>query len=127
MKRKLILLSILLITAGLFTAEAQQRRGNRPDPATLAKNQSEEWQEEFGLSNDQTKEAHDLLLETSKKRREQMMAARNSGERGAMRTIMEETQREMEEKLKALLTETQWMAYEKWKKENPPQQRRRGN
>ena len=126
MKRKSILLVILFFAVGLFTAEAQQRRGNRPDPATMAKNQSEQWQEAFGLSDDQTKNVHDLLLETSQKRREKMMAARDSGDRTAMRTALEETQKEMEEKLKAIFSETQWKAYEKWKKDNPPQQRRRG-
>ncbi len=126
MKRKLILLCLLLFV-GVMYAEAQRgQRGQRPDPKEQANNTADTWQEEFGLSDEQRTKVYDLLLETSEQRMEKMQELRASGDREGMRDAIMEIQEEMEEKLKKILTDTQWPLYEKWKKENPPRGRRGG-
>jgi len=125
--RRLTLMFGLLLTVGLMCAEAQ--RGQRPDPKEQANAMADTWQEEFGLSDEQRTKAYDWIIETGELRREKMQELRASGgmDREAMRDAFEEVQEEQEEKLKKILTDTQWTAYEKWKKENPPQRRgRRG-
>ena len=120
----------LFMLVGLMSAQAQRQgqRGQRPDPKEVAKNTAETWQEEFGLSDEQYTKVYDLLIETSEKRREKMQELRSSGsfDREAMREAWQELQEEQGEKLKEIFTDTQWQAFVKWRKENPPQRRGRG-
>lgn len=131
MRKSVIVLSMLLMV-GLMTAEAQRgggQRGERPDPKVQAKNTADKWQEEFGLSDEQHTKVYDLLIETGEKQREKMQELRSGGsvDREAMREAMTEMRASQEEELKKILSATQWTAYEKWKKDNPPAQRgRRG-
>ncbi len=120
----------MLMLVGLMTVQAQrgQGRGQRPDPKERAQATADKWQEEFGLSDEQHTKVYDLLIATSEKQREKMQELRSSGtvDREAMREAFQELMASQEEELKKIFTETQWTAYEKWRKENPPQRRGRG-
>lgn len=122
----------MLLMVGLMTAQAQrgggQGRGERPDPKKVAQDTADKWQEEFGLSDEQHTKVYNLLIETGEKQREKMQELRASGsvDREAMREAMTEMRDEQEKKLKEIFSDTQWTAYEKWKKDNPPAQRGRG-
>lgn len=122
----------MLLTVGLMTAEAQrgggEGRGQRADPKEVAQATADKWQEEFGLSDEQHTKVYDLLIETGEKQREKMQELRSSGsiDREAMREAAQELRASQDEELKKIFNDTQWTAYEKWKKENPPQRRGRG-
>jgi len=132
MKRSLLLMVGFMMLTSI--AMAQQGRGQRQSPEELAKARANLFQEEFGLSDEQRDKTEEVLLNTAKVSREKMLALRESasqsGNRESMReemqSIMKESQEMLENGLKEIFNEQQWLAYEKWKKENPPQQRRRG-
>lgn len=131
--RKTVMMLGMLLVIGLMTAEAQrgegQGRGQRPDPKVRAQTTADTWQEEFGLSDEQHTKVYDLLIKSGEKQREKMQELRSSGsvDREAMREAVTELMASQDEELKKIFSATQWTAYEKWKKENPPQQRgRRG-
>ena len=124
--RRLSIVLGLLLTLGLMTAEAQrQGRGQRPDPKERANATADTWQEEFGLSDEQRTKVYDWLIESGELRREKMQDLRASGglDRESIREALMELQEEREEELKKILNETQWAAYEQWKKDNPPARR----
>ena len=129
MKRLSIILGLLL-TVGLMSAEAQRRQGGgqRPDPKEMANKTADTWQEEFGLSDEQRTKVYDWIIESGELRREKMQELRASGsfDREALREEFQEFQKERDEELKKILTDTQWTAYEQWKKDNPPRRRRGG-
>ncbi|HEY9116962.1 MAG TPA: hypothetical protein VIN11_03995 [Roseivirga sp.] len=133
--RKVFLLFSMLFVIGLAAAHAQgggQRGGQRGqggarmEPEAMAKQRAQDWQEKFGLSDDQYKKTYDLLLENQKSSREKMRELMASGDREGMRTAMENNQKELDKKLKEVFSTEQWTKYETWKKENPPMQRRGG-
>lgn len=96
------------------------------DPEKVAKQRADMWQEEFGLSDEQHEKVQAVLVKNIEETQEKMQSLRGSGDRAAMQKGMEEVRESLEKELKTIFTETQWTAYEKWKKENPPMQRRRG-
>lgn len=121
----------MLLMVGLMTAEAQRQggqRGQRPDPKEVAQTTADKWQEEFGLSDEQHTKVYDLLIKSGEKQREKMQELRSGGtaDREAMREAFQELRASQEEELKKIFSATQWTAYEKWIKENPPQRRGRG-
>lgn len=120
----------MLLMVGLMTAEAQrgqgQGRGERPDPKVRAQTTADTWQEEFGLSDEQHTKVYDLLIETGEKQQEKMQELRASGSREGIREAITEIQTEQDKKLKDILNETQWVSYEKWKKENAEKRGGRG-
>ncbi len=126
MKTKNIIVTILFFI-GALTVQAQ--RGERPDPKVQAKTNADTWQKEFGLSDEQHTKVYDLLIASSEKRAKKMQELRSSGDREGMRAAFMKLQEETDKGLKAIFSETQWVKYEKWKKDNPPRQRgrRRGN
>lgn len=126
--RKYTYLLALLLFVGLANAYAQRGpggRGQRMDPEKEAKQRAEQWQEQFGLSDDQHKKVEAALLQNIEETQEKMQALRGGNDREAMRKGMEEVRANLEKELKTIFTESQWAAYEKWKEENPPMQRRR--
>jgi hypothetical protein len=128
MKRKHLIIGImLLMSVAYLQAQGGGQRGERPDPKVTAKKTSDTWQEEFGLSDDQHKKVYDILIKASEERTKTMTAMRSGGQpdRTEMQKAMTELLAKTDESLKKVFTETQWPLYEKWKKENPPQQRRR--
>ncbi|WP_422003566.1 hypothetical protein [Roseivirga pacifica] len=128
MKKYSYLLALLLFV-GLSSAYAQGGQGGRRqqmDPEKVAKQRADMWQEEFGLSDEQHEKVQAVLVKNIEDTQEKMQSLRGSGDRAAMQKGMEEVRESLEKELKTIFTETQWTAYEKWKKENPPMQRRRG-
>ncbi|WP_268121988.1 hypothetical protein [Roseivirga pacifica] len=128
MKKYSYLLALLLFV-GLSSAYAQRGQGGRRqqmDPEKVAKQRADMWQEEFGLSDEQHEKVQAVLVKNIEETQEKMQSLRGSGDRAAMQKGMEEVRESLEKELKTIFTETQWTAYEKWKKENPPMQRRRG-
>lgn len=135
MKRSLLLLSLLLVFGTAISyAQGGGQRGQRrqgmqqrmPEPEEMAKRRAQMFQEQFGLSDDQYKKTYDIFLKSAKEVNEkmkQLMADRN---REGIRKAMDENRENTDKKLKEVLTAEQWTLYEKWKKDNPPMQRRRG-
>lgn len=120
----------MLLMVGLMTAEAQrgqgQGGGERPDPKVRAQTTADTWQEKFGLSDEQHTKVYDLLIETGEKQQEKMQELRASGSREGIREAITEMQVEQDKKLKDIFNETQWVSYEKWKKENADKRGGRG-
>ena len=119
-----------MLLIGVVYAQAQRgggQRGETPDPKVQAKNQTDTWQEALGLSDDQHKKVYDLLIKSNEERTKKMAEMRASGGREGMQKAMTDSAAKLDSELKKVFTETQWPLYEKWKKDNPPQQRgRRG-
>lgn len=133
--RKVVLLFSMLFVIGLTAAQAQgggQRGGQRGqggtrmEPEAMAKQRAQNWQEKFGLSDEQYKKTYDALIANQKSSMAKMQELRASGEREGMRTAFEANQKDLDKKLKDIFTAEQWTKYETWKKENPPMQRRGG-
>lgn len=131
MKRKLFLFAILLTVVS--TVSFAQRGGGqgapqRQAPEAMAKERANQWQEKFGLSDEQHKKVYDVLLATGEKQSKKMQEMRSSGsfDREGLTKVMTELQTEQDKELKQIFTAEQWTAYEQWKKDNPPMQRRRG-
>lgn len=131
MKKTLLMVAIFF--AVVATAFAQRgagagQGGQRPDPKVQAKATVDAWQEKFGLSDEQHKKTYDVLIAAGEKRTEKMQAMRTGGapDRTAMQKVMTELQEDQDKELKKIFTETQWTAYETWKKENPPRAGRGG-
>ena len=120
----------MLLMVGLMTAEAQrgegQGRGQRVDPKVRAQQTADTWQEEFGLSDEQHTKVYDLLIESGEKQQKKMQELRASGSRDGIREALAEMQEEQDKKLKGIFNDTQWVSYEKWKKENADQRQGRG-
>jgi len=130
MKRKHFMIAMLLIV-GVLNAQAQRQggqQGERPDPKVQAKTTSATWQKEFKLSDDQHSKVYDILLKASQERKKKIQALRSAGQpnREEMQKAMKDFTTKLDASLKKVFTETQWPLYEKWKKDNPPQRRRRG-
>jgi hypothetical protein len=134
MRRSLLLLVGFVMLTSLALAQQGQRQGQRQSPEEMAKTRADLFQEEFGLSDEQRDKTEKILLTTAQDSREKMLALRESASQGSsreamreeMQSIMKENRETLEKGLKEIFNEQQWLAYEKWKKENPPQQRRRG-
>ncbi|WP_139135194.1 hypothetical protein [Roseivirga sp. 4D4] len=121
--RKTFLLMSMLLFIGM-AAQAQRgggQRGQRMSPEEAAKAQAENFQEQFGLSDDQYKKTYDVLLATGKARTEKLQEMRASGDRTGMRDVITKFQEESDKKLKAIFNEKQWASYEKWKEERAAQ------
>ncbi|OEK04522.1 hypothetical protein BFP71_13725 [Roseivirga misakiensis] len=97
------------------------QRGQRLDPEEAAKTQAENFQEQFGLSDEQYKKTYDVLLATNKERNEKLQEMRSSGSFEGMREAIAEFQEKADKQLKEIFNETQWTAYEKWKEERASQ------
>ena len=123
MKTKHFVFTILFFI-GALTVQAQ--RGERPDPKVQAKTSADTWQKEFSLSDEQRTKVYDLLIKSSEGRTKKMAELRASGDREGMREAFTKLQAETDKGLKAIFTDTQWVKYENWKKENPPRRRGRG-
>jgi len=104
----------------VFTAQAQEGKLSGAEEASKAK--AKTFQKEFGLSDKQYTKTYDVLLESSKTTTEKMSAMRDGGsfDRDEYMDTMTGLQEDRDKKLKAIFTDTQWVAYEKWKKDNPP-------
>ena len=76
-------------------------------------------------SSDCIKKLYNVLLQNQKESREQLTALRGNGDREAMQKTMTELRENLEKEMKSIFNEQQWAAYEQWKKDNPPMQRRR--
>ena len=134
MKRSILFFSLLFVI-GIGTTYAQRggqggQRGQgaqqRMDPEVQAKTRAQMFQEQLGLSDDQYKKTYDVFLVSAKEVNEKMKELMANRDREGMQKAMEENRSATDKKLKEILNEGQWVAYEKWKKENPPMQRRRG-
>jgi len=120
---------MLVVSAVYLQAQGGGQRGQRADPKEVAKKTTDTWQEEFGLSDDQHKKVYDILIKASEERNKTMAALRSGGQpdRTEIQKAFAELTAKTDESLKKVFTKTQWPMYEKWKKDNPPQQRgRRG-
>ena len=128
MKRKYLIVALTLLLGAVYVqAQGGGQGGQRPDPKVQAKNQTDTWQEALGLSDVQHKKVYDILIKASEERTKKMQELRASGSREDMQKAMTDSATKLDSELKKVFTETQWPMYEKWKIDNPPQQRgRRG-
>lgn len=124
MKAKHLVITILFFI-GTLTIQAQ--RGERPDPKAQAKTSADTWKKEFDLSDEQRTKVYDLLIKSGEDRTKKMQELRGSGDREAMMAAFKKSQDDTDKSLKTIFSETQWIKYEKWKKDNPsPVRRGRG-
>ena len=124
-----IILSVLMVLA-ISSVMAQggppQGRGQRQSPEEMAKSRADMFQEEFGLSDEQRNKVYDLILTSSKETREKIMEMREAGAgREELREVMTENAKANEAALKKIFNDDQWKAYQKWREENPMNERRR--
>lgn len=129
MRRSTLIALSLLLPLTVIMAQGGPPPGRidqRQSPEEMAKTRANMFQEEFGLSEEQREKTEKALLESAKNTRKEVMELRQSGaNRNEMMELMVQKRSEVEKTLKKIFTEEQWMAYEKWLKENPPQGRRR--
>lgn len=126
--KKISVFVLLMLFIGLSQSMAQGRANGqreRLSPEQMAQRTADNWQEQFGLSDDQHKKVYDVLLKNQEETREKLEALRANRDREGMQKMMEEQRSSVEEKVKKIFTEQQWAAFEQWKKDNPPMQRRR--
>ena len=95
-------------------------RGRGPDLDTHMTNLAERLE----LSEEQVVSLRPIFEEQFTRRSELFAQAQAGGERGQMRTAMQELQAKTDEKVKEVLTEEQWGEYEKFMEEQ--RGRRRG-
>lgn len=129
MRKTVILITMLCLAVISLQAQrggGQRGGGERQDPETMAKQRSETLQEKLGLSDEQHKMTYEAILENQNKMREKMRTLMADRNREGMRSATEESRKNLDEKLKEIFNETQWLAYEKWRKENAPVRRRGG-
>jgi len=123
MKKLGILLMIVFL--GTTISIAQSRDGQRNfDPAESAKRQTEELKELLDLKKDQEKKVYDLNLKAGKKMAELRKGMQSGGgDREAMREKFGAMRAESSKEMKKILTDDQFVKYEKYLKER---QSRRG-
>lgn len=101
--------------------------GGNFDPAAFVDRQMEELKEGLELSDDQEKQVREIItagFETMRKSREEMMDG--GGDREAMREKMQAMREEQNQKIKAVLTEEQYIKYEKIQQERRERMRQNG-
>ncbi|TNF43448.1 MAG: hypothetical protein EP310_04530 [Bacteroidetes bacterium] len=99
--------------------------GGNFDPAAFVDRQMEELKESLELSDDQEKQVSEIItagFETMRKAREEMQ----DGDREAMREKMQQMREEQTEKIKAVLTEEQFVKYEEIQAERRERMRQGG-
>ena len=128
MKRTLLIVAILFAVAATAFAQRGGQGAQRPDPKAQAKTMADNWQEKFGLSDEQHTKVYVLMIASNEKRTAKMTEMRSSGsmDREALTSALKTLQEDQEKELKKIFSAPQWTAYETWKKENPPMERRRG-
>ena len=129
MKKISLLFSLLFLFAlgKAYAQESNQERGQRQrvEPEQMAERTANLWQENFGLSDEQHKKIYELLLKNQKDTQAKMEELRANSDREGLRTLMAEQYELVEKGAKEIFTAQQWTAFEQWKKDNPPNQRRR--
>ena len=127
MKRLGILVLTIIFTSAVSLA---QDRGGRENfsPEESAKRQTEQIKEAVGLKADQEKKVYEINLESSKKMSElrSQMQGGGGGFEG-MREAFGKIREEQDKKMKEVLTEEQWVKYEKWQEERRQRRGQRGN
>ena len=101
--------------------------GGNFDPAAFVDRQMEELKEGLELSDDQEKQVREIItagFETMRKSREEMMDG--GCDREAMREKMQAMREEQNQKIKAVLTEEQYIKYEKIQQERRERMRQNG-
>lgn len=117
MKRIGLLLIIVLV--GTVISQAQPGTGQRNvDPEAFAKRQTAQLKEALVLSEGQENQVYELTLETRKKMRD-LREENRSGGGGfeGIREKMNQIRNEENEKMKEILTDEQWVKYEKYLEE----------
>jgi len=111
-----IVLMLLVLTASVSLAQDRRGRGNF-DPEEMAKRQTEQIKEAVGLDSNQEKKVYELKLETGKKMSELREEMQGAGGFEGMREAFGKIREEENKKMKEILTEKQWIEYEKWQEE----------
>lgn len=125
MKRIGVILMLLVFTASVSLAQDRRERGNF-DPEEMAKRQTEQIKEAVGLNADQEKKVYELKLATGKKMSELREEMQGSGGFEGMREAFGKIREEEDKKMKEILTEKQWIEYEKWQEERRQRRGSRG-
>ena len=113
MKKLGILLMFLVL--GTTVSLAQNRDGQRNfDPAESAKKQTEELKELLGLKKDQEKKVYDVNLKAGKQMAEMRKSMQAGGDRTGMREKFGEMREKSNKEMKKILTEDQYVKYEKY-------------
>lgn len=129
MRKTIILMTMLCLAVISLQAQrggGQRGGGERQDPESMAKQRTETLQEKLGLSDEQYAKTYEAILENQRTMGEKMRKLRQERDREGMRLASEDSRKTLDKKFKEIFSETQWTAYEKWRKENPPAQQRRG-
>ncbi len=123
MKRIGLLLAALILGTTAIMAQPGGQRNF--DPEEMAKRQTAQLKEALDLNQDQEKKVYDLNLETGK----EMRALREKNQGGgweAMREDMTKIREGQDKKMKAILTDDQWVKYQKYQQERRERRRQGG-
>ncbi|QIA08231.1 hypothetical protein [Draconibacterium halophilum] len=112
MKKLAFLLMVVLL--GTTIAMAQNRGGQRQfNPEEMAKRQTERYKTELKMNDTQTEKMEQVLLASYKKMSTMREEMREDVDRTKMREQMTEWRAEQEKEIKKILTDEQFVKYEK--------------
>jgi len=124
MKKILFVLAAVLFTLGAQAQGQGQRQRREFNPEEMATRQATQMKENLKVNDEQYKALYDLYLVQAnemKAQRDSMMARRQQGQQGQRpqldREAYQKRRDEMQAKIKAILTEEQYAAYEKMQSE----------
>jgi protein CpxP len=139
MKRVVYFLMVSLMTITLSCNQGSQNNsqqnfnpggGMRPgtfDPEAFADRQVEQMKEELDLTNDQSDQMHDIMMEgieNMQQMREEMQDQGGGFE--GMREQMRKMREDQDQKIKAILSDEQWEKYEVFQEEMRSRRRQGG-
>lgn len=115
MKKALILLVALVISATAFAQQGHRGKHNTKSPEERAKIATNKMSKDLALNESQQQRLYDLNLKRASQNQELYNASKE--ERKQNREVMKSTQQEYESNLKSLLTEDQFNKYQETKAE----------
>ena len=96
--------------------QAQGSPDQMPEPKVIAEKEMESMKKELNLTEDQVKKITPISLKYAEKRKEMAEEAMNAGDWAGMREKMETLSQEKSAELKPILTDAQYVDYQKFVK-----------
>jgi Spy/CpxP family protein refolding chaperone len=126
MKKLGLLLMIVVLGTTISMAQNRGGQGNY-DPVESAKKQTATLKKELNLNKEQEKKVYTIVLDGANKMDKMRKEMRNgSGDRDAMRAKFGELRKEQNREMKKILTDEQYIKYEKYLEERRARRQGRG-